>query len=80
MSAAWSSDLERRDCDRHGFSSNPTRVILFVSLGKALYNTFACLVILASGSKFQSHLYKTNKKQKEKFLADSNILASPEAG
>ena len=44
--------------------------------GKALYGTFTRLVVFASSSEFQSHIYKT-KKQNKKYQQDSNILASP---
>ena len=32
-----------------------------LSLGKILYGTFPCLVVLTSSSKFRSYLYKTKK-------------------
>ena len=71
--------LERRDCDRHGLRSKPTRAILLCPWKRHLA-AFSCyLVALASSSKFLSYLYKT-KKLIKKFQADSNILASPEAG
>ena len=44
-----------------------------VSLGKTLYGTFPCLVVLTSSILNCSHI-------STKLLADSNILASPEAG
>ena len=56
--------LKHRTDDQHGLGSKPTCAIA-VSLGKTLYGTFPCLVVLASSSKL---------------LADSNILASPEVG
>ena len=65
--------LNCRNCDRHGLCSKPTHVILFCP-----YATFSCLVLWASGFKFQSCLCKT-KKQKKKFQTDSNILAFWEA-
>ena len=43
--------LKRWDCDRFCLVSKPTRVIL-LSLGKTLYGTFPCLVVLKSNSKF----------------------------
>ena len=50
--------LESRAYDQHGLGSKITRAILLsVSLGKALYGTFPCLVVLASSSKLQSYLY-----------------------
>ena len=45
-----------------------------VFLGKTLYDTFPCLVVLTSSSKLKADMIST------KLLADSNILASPEAG
>ena len=48
-------------------------------LGKDTLRHFPCFVVLARNCKFQSYLYKT-KKSNKKFLWDSNILASPEAG
>ena len=45
----------------------------------SFYDTFPCLVVLASSSKFQSYVYKT-KMPKKKLQQDSNIMASPEAG
>ena len=71
--------LERRDCDRHGLRSKPTRAILLCPWKRHLAAFSCCLVALASSSKFLSYLYKT-KKLIKKFQADSNILASPEAG
>ena len=44
--------LKRRARDQHGLGSKPTR-----TLGKTLYGTFPCLVVLASSSKLQSYLY-----------------------
>ena len=64
--------LERRDCDRHGLDSKPTRAIPlcprqwhFTALSHTWRSWQAVL-------KF-SHIFI-------KFQADSNILASPEAG
>ena len=45
---------------------------MLMSLGKTLYGTFPCLVVLASCSKLKLYLLK--------FQADSNILASREPG
>ena len=64
--------LERRDCDRHGLGSKSTRAILlcpwkryFMALFPAWWSWQAVLNL--------SHIFI-------KFQADSNILASPEAG
>ena len=49
--------LERRARDQHGLSSKTHSRHSVVSLGKTLYGTFPCLVVLASSSKLQSYLY-----------------------
>ena len=51
--------LERRDCDRHGLRSKPTRAILLCPWGKTLYGTFLCLLVLANSSEFQLYLKRT---------------------
>ena len=51
---------------------------IVVSSEKTLNGTFSCLAFLTSSSKFQSYFYKI-KKINQKFQADSNIMASPEA-
>ena len=48
--------LERWNCDRHGFGSKPTHVILCI-LGKDTLPHFSCLMVSASSSKFQFCLY-----------------------
>ena len=58
--------LECRDCDQHGLGQNLLRHSV-ESLGKTLYGTFFCLMVLASSSKFQSFFYKTKKKQNKNF-------------
>ena len=62
--------LERRDCHRHGFGIYLRHSV--VSLGKTLYGTFPCLVVLANSYKFQLHLYEISSGQQ--------YLASAEAG
>ena len=54
------------------FKSKTCLRYFVVSLGKTLYNTFPCWVVLASSSKF---IWISIK-----FQADSYILASPQAG
>ena len=49
--------LQHWGCDQHGPGSKPTHTILLSMLGKALYDTFPCLVVLASSSKLKSYLY-----------------------
>ena len=58
---------------QRGLGSKPTRAILLCSWGKILYGTLPCLVVLASSSKLKFFISIT-------LQADSNILASPEAG
>ena len=62
--------LKCRDCDRHGFGLNFTRVIL-------LKDTLRLLPLLDG---WFSYISIKLKKQNKKFQPDSNIWASPEAG
>ena len=48
--------LNRRDRDRHGLGSKPTRAILLRPWGKTLYGTFPCMVVLASSFKLKSYI------------------------
>ena len=63
--------LRRRDGDRHVLGSKLTRAILLCPWEKT-YGIFPCLVVLAAVLNF-SHI-------SIKFLPDSSILASLEAG
>ena len=67
--------LKRHAYDQHGLGSNPTGANLFFFVGKTLYGTFPCLVVLASSS--ETVLAKS--RISIKLQADSNILASQEA-
>ena len=62
--------LERRDCNQHGFASKPTRAIL---LCPCYFTTFSPTWWSWQAVRNYSHI-------SIKFQADSNVLASPEAG
>ena len=55
--------LKHRTDDQHGLGSKTHLRHSVVSLGKTLYGTFPCLVILTSSSKLQSYLYQITSGQ-----------------
>ena len=71
--------LERRDCDRHGLGSKPTRTILLCPWERHLETLSPAWWSRQAALNF-NYISKKLEKQNKKFQADSNILLSPEAG
>ena len=66
--------LKRRNCDQHGLSSKPTRVILFCPLERHFTALFPVLRSYQAVLNFSHNLIKL-KNQNKKFQPDS-IFAS----
>ena len=71
--------LKRRECDRHGLGSKSTSTILLYLWERHLAALFPAWWFWQAGLNF-NHISIKLKKPNRKFQADSNILASPEAG